>query len=326
MQENRGELHARAVRMLAATTVLWGLSFPVVKSISILQAGLVPGVSTWFHAGLIGSTRFGIAGLVLLILCARSVRNITRLEIWQGLGLGFFAGAGILLQTDGLSHTSASTSAFLTQGFCVVVPILVAIRDRTAPTLKVLVAVGMVIAGVAVLSGFEFRTLKIGRGEFETLLSAVFFGAQILWLERPRFSGTNANHFSIIMFATMAVISAPLVLATMRTPMDPVTCLLSPSVLGLNCILIIFCTLGAFVLMNKWQPFVAATEASIIYSAEPLLASGYAIVLPGVISKLTGIHYPNEVVTKSLLTGGALIVGANLLLQINPGKPNLKTA
>jgi drug/metabolite transporter (DMT)-like permease len=238
------------------------------------------------------------------------------MELWQGMGLGIFAAGGILFQMDGLAYTSASTSAFLTQSFCVLVPIFVAIRDREFPGWPLVLAILMVMSGVAVLSKFNLYNFHLGRGEFETLIATIFFAAQILWLERPIFSGTNANHFSIVMFLVMAAISAPIVLSTSRSLTDPLLCYSNPGVIVLTSSLTLFCTIGAFVYMNKWQPYVPATEASIIYGAEPLIASFLALFLPGIISKKTGIQYPNETITWEMIVGGLLIVGANVFLQI----------
>jgi hypothetical protein len=67
--------------------------------------------------------------------------------------------------------------------------------------------------------------------------------------------------------------------------------------------------------MNKWQPFVPATEAAIIYGAEPVFASIFALFLPAIISRFTRIDYANETITSRLLLGGILIIAANLLLQ-----------
>lgn len=317
------KLHFRAVRMLAATTVFWSLSFPLVKAITILQDKLLPGVGSWFHAGLTSTTRFGIAALILAFLHRRTLSKLTRLELWQGFGLGFFAAGGILLQMDGLSHTSASTSAFVTQAFCVFVPIIVAFRDRALPKPMVGLALVLMFAGIGVLSNFDVRTFRLARGEAETLLAAVFFAGQILWLERPVFARNNPSHFSAVMFLTMALFSLPILLATARSFRDVAICLGDPGVLALNGGLILFCTLIAFVAMNKWQPFVTATEAAIIYGTEPVFASLLALFLPAFISRATGIDYPNEHVTWQLAGGGALILIANVVLQLRPKTPRI---
>jgi drug/metabolite transporter (DMT)-like permease len=80
-------------------------------------------------------------------------------------------------------------------------------------------------------------------------------------------------------------------------------------------IIVLFCTLGAFMLMSRWQRQVTATEAGLIYCAEPVFASALALFLPGWFSHWTGLDYPNEQLTARLLLGGGLITAANVLLQ-----------
>ncbi len=315
MTEEEKKLHGKAVRVLGLTTVFWSLSFPLVKAITIVQGGLLPTSSSWFHAGLTAFVRFAVSGVVVAMMSARSMRGFTSGEWWQGIGLGVFASGGILFQMDALSHTSASTSAFLTQGFCIVVPIIVALRDRKLPGARLLVALVFLMAGVAVLSNFNVHTLRLGRGETETLIAAIFFAGQIIWLERPIFAANNTERFSVAMFATMALISAPIVVGTWNSPRDVWVCYSTPSILFLAGAVTVFCTIIAFVYMNKWQRCVPSTEAAIIYGAEPVFASILALFLPGIISKLARIDYPNERLTTQLLAGGALVVGANILLQ-----------
>jgi drug/metabolite transporter (DMT)-like permease len=77
------------------------------------------------------------------------------------------------------------------------------------------------------------------------------------------------------------------------------------------------CTLIAFVLMNRWQPQLSATTAGLIYAAEPVFASLFALFLPAWFGKLGGFDYPNETATVHLLVGGSLITAANVLVQFN---------
>jgi drug/metabolite transporter (DMT)-like permease len=301
--------------MLAMTTIFWSLSFPLVKAIGILQTRIVPGSNSWFHASLTAGVRFAAAALILFILRPGLVLKLTKSELWQGLGLGFLAGSGILLQMDGLGHTDASTSAFVTQAYCILVPVLVALRDRKAPPSRVAVATGIMLAGIAILSRFNPRTFHLGRGEAETLLSAIFFAAQIVWLERPKFRGNNPLHFSFVMFVVMSAMSAPIVMATWKSPQDVLACYSHPGVIAIAAAITLFCTVGAFVAMNRWQPFVPATEAAIIYGTEPVWASILALFLPAWLSIWVAINYPNEKITTQLVLGGALVILANLLLQ-----------
>jgi len=50
--------------------------------------------------------------------------------------------------------------------------------------------------------------------------------------------------------------------------------------LGFTAALTVFCTVGAFTIMNTWQPRITATEAGLIYCFEPLAASCLALFLP----------------------------------------------
>src|SRR3989454_9425284 len=105
-------IRLKALRMLVVASAFWGLSFPTTKALAVSQQELLPASSSWFVAALCGVYRFAIATFVLLVLSARSLTQLTRLELQQGLGLGLFGGAGIFLQVDGLAYTSASSSAF----------------------------------------------------------------------------------------------------------------------------------------------------------------------------------------------------------------------
>jgi drug/metabolite transporter (DMT)-like permease len=78
---------------------------------------------------------------------------------------------------------------------------------------------------------------------------------------------------------------------------------------------VVFCTLIAYVMMNRWQKFVTATEAGLIYCIEPVIASVLALFLPAIFSSWAGVHYANEQLTARLFLGGGLITAANLLLQ-----------
>jgi drug/metabolite transporter (DMT)-like permease len=93
-------------------------------------------------------------------------------------------------------------------------------------------------------------------------------------------------------------------------------------------ILVLLCTMIAYLMMNYWQRFLPAAEAGLIYCAEPLFASLFALFLPRWLSAWADLEYPNEVVTPHLLIGGGLITAANLLVQISVKDvpPPLQTA
>jgi drug/metabolite transporter (DMT)-like permease len=219
------------------------------------------------------------------------------------------------LQADGLAYTEASTSAFLTQAYCIVLPLVACVRTRRLPGLRAIVAVALIVAGCAVLSGFGFGNARLGRGELETLAAAVFFSLQILTLENPRYRGNRSRPVTWVMCAGIAVMFLPVSLLSAPSPDALITAGASWTAFGLILVLAAFCSVGAFLLMNHWQPRIDAVEAGMIYTSEPVFASAYALFLPAWISLIAGARYENETFTPALLTGGALILLANVLMQ-----------
>lgn len=308
----------RAVQMLILANACWALSFPTMKAVEAYQRGVFADSSSWFITSLSLVVRFGLAAIVMLLICAPTLRRLTRLEIWEGVGLGFFGGIGLVFQMDGLAHTAASTSAFLTQFYCLLIPLIVAWQSRRWPSPTVVVSSLMVIAGVAVLSNVDWQNLRIGRGELETIVASTIFTGQILWLQRTKFAANNVNHFTLVMFVVTALVCLPVVLATAPGQLPLREAFLTGPMLVLMAILAGVCTLGGYVLMNYWQPRLTATQAGLLYCLEPIFASVFAMFLPGWFSAMAGINYANEKIGWNLVLGGGLITIANALIQLQP--------
>jgi len=309
--------HRRALAGLLLANFFWGFSFPLIKAVAFLHGGLLPGSSNWFVTAMTVAPRFALAAVVLGVF-ARGLRGATWNEWRFGLLLGVSNALGMLFQVDGLQFTSASVSAFLTQFSAIMIPVVVAVRSQRMPSALVAGCVVLVLAGVAILGRFDFRALRFGRGELETLLSSVFFMWQIFLIEDPRAAGNRVLPVSTVMFATEGVLFGLLALATAGTPAECLVPWTSVPWLSFTLLLTGFCTLGAFLLMNRWQPKISATEAGLIYCFEPLFASVMALFLPALLSRWAGVDYANETVTWQLLAGGGLITLANVLLQLKP--------
>lgn len=316
---NAPSQRGRAIAYLLFATILWGLSFPMGKAVEIGQRQLLPDANSWFLASYMLVFRFGIAAVILALLSARTLPSITRSECWQGVGLGFFGGIGILFQIDGLAFTNASTSAFLTMSYCVMLPLFVALRQRALPSFRIMLCCLMVFVGMAILSGINWQTLRMERGEIETMVASVFFAGQILWLERPVFHENRSSLATIVMFGVVALICLPVGLVTQQTGPDWITAGRAPAVFGYLLFLTVVCTMVTFSLMNHWQRFLSATEAGLIYAAEPVWTSLMTLGVPAWLGLVGGFVYANETATSALLIGGALITAANVLIQFKPG-------
>jgi drug/metabolite transporter (DMT)-like permease len=309
--------------MLVLATAFWGLSFPLIKTIMLLHARLVPSVDSWFVTIYTLAPRFALGALVFAAWQWRALlaRDITRAEWKQGACIGAFSAAGMIFQCDGMHYTAASTSAFLTQFYAILIPIYVALRSRRNPGALVWTCSALVLAGVAILGRFDWRELHLGRGEVETIIASCFFMGQILWLERPEFAGNRAGRISLTMFTTQAV--CYITLLVVLAPADTFSAaLIIPWTSGLWVVqtvaLTLICTVGAYGLMNAWQPKISATEAGLVYCAEPIFSSVFALFLPAWFSAWALIDYANETTTWTLVVGGALITAANVLIQLKP--------
>jgi drug/metabolite transporter (DMT)-like permease len=308
--------HRTAILLLILACLFWGISFPVSKSLTLLYLQSMPASSSWFVVSLQGSIRFLMAGLLMIPFCWRERRSPWRSEVIQGVGLGLCGGAGMLFQMDGLAYTSASISAFLTQAYCILLPIYHLARTRTVPGLRDLLTIFMVVSGIAILANVDWRTFRIGRGELETLISAVFFTFQILWLERPTFRPNRTRLVSTTMFLSMGTVFGLAAFCTQPDRMNYATAIDSFPKVFLTLLLVFFCTLLSFNLMNHCQPAITSTEAGIVYTTEPLFAAVFALFLPAQLSRLADIDYANEQFSLTVVSAGGLILLANLLLQI----------
>ncbi len=304
--------------MLLLANFFWGLSFPVIKALGLLQGALLPAAGPWFSAIYTVAPRFLLAVLVMVALRPRRFWWMTRAELKQGAIIGSFTGAGMLLQNDGLQFTAASTSAFLTQFYAILIPVWLAVRARRNPGWFVWTCCALVLAGVAILGRFDWRAMHFGRGEWETLASSLFFMGTIFCLEKKEFAANRPERITLAMFATEGVIFWTLAAATAPDAGALWVPWTSPAWVGLTAVLAVFCTVGAFGLMNAWQPKITATEAGLIYCIEPIFGSAMALFLPGIFSGWAAIDYANERATPHLLAGGGLITLANVLIQLKP--------
>lgn len=308
----------KAVGMLLLATVFWGLSFPLMKGLVLSQQRLLPGASVWFVTANTLVVRFGLAAVVLALVFPKRMRGFSWLDIKLGVGLGFFAGVGTLFQMAALDQTLASTSAFLTQFTVLFVPLWLSVTRRKLPSLLLVACCALVIIGMGVLCGVAWGNFRLRHGEWLTVLASALFTGDILWLDRREFVAADKLRATVVMFATMAVCLVPVTTWSAQGGGGWWNVYRSPAVMLMMGLLLSGSTLAAFTIMNFWQPDIRPTHAGLIYCVEPVMASLYALFLPGWLARLGDFNYPNEQLTSDLWIGGALITAANVLIQLAP--------
>lgn len=307
--------------LLLLATFFWGSSFISMKALVMVQQKLDPGANSWFLSALSLIFRFGVSAAFLAFWKFSNLLHLTKNDLFEGGMLGLISGVALIFQMDGVNYAPASTAAFLTQCYCVIIPLLVAFRKREWPSWTIALCTVMVLGGVIVLSEIDrnYRTLKFGRGELETLMASFLFTGQILWLERPAFSKGNSHNLSFVMFVVIALMFVPMTLLTGSLKSIPQV-YGAPGAIVFSLLLTIFCTLLANCLMNYWQPHVNATQAGLIYCSEPVFTSIFALFLPGMYSAFANIPYANETFLPRQWLGGGLITAANVLIIVQAAR------
>ena len=290
-----------------------GFGYLLYKAFDLRAQIAAPGASSWFVSAMLLSGRF--LGSALLLARYRP----SRAELTQGLWLGGFAGVANGLLIDGMNFSDTSTSAFLSQGFVAILPVLGAIAARRLPSFRIVGAVVISMIGLAVLARFDPRELTLGRGEAEILLAACAFAGQIFSISRPRYAGNRAGAATLVMFASAGVLGLPVALLTSR-PRDFERLTQSADLWLLLGLITVCATLVPMWLMNRYQRHVTSTEAGIIYGAEPVIASALSLFLPSLITPIVHAPYPNESLSPRLIFAGLLVLLANFLLEGRPSK------
>jgi len=243
------------------------------------------------------AVRFALAGVLMLAIAPRAVTRLGARSRRAALGLGVLYGLAQILQTAGLAHTPASVSGFVTGMYVVATPLLAAVLLRTRITLLTWAAVVLAVAGLGVLT---LSDLTVGYGEAVTLVAAVLYALHIVGLG----AWSNARDALGMSIVQILVIAALCLLAT-----APDGRLVLPTTGGDWASVAYMAVFpGALALLGQtWaQAHLAPTRTAIIMSMEPVFAASFAVLLGG------------ESAGPRMLVGGALVLGAMLLVELVP--------
>lgn len=252
----------KADMMLLVITVIWGASFPIMK----IVLGYIPA-----YAFL--TLRFLLAAAVLVLIYPKSLKNLNKKTLLHGCIIGLFMFGGMVFQVVGLYTTSASNSGFITGLNVVMVPIISAVLLKKKPDRASVIGVTIAFAGLFFLSGglkFDFNF-----GDFLTFLCAICWAFQIIFIDR--FTQTeDASLLAILQLTFTGLASAVLwLMADIGKPLaingTVILILLFTGILG---------SAVAFGGQNIAQKYTTPTHTSLIFTAEPVFAALFAMVIP----------------------------------------------
>ncbi|WP_407732535.1 DMT family transporter [Pseudocitrobacter faecalis] len=271
--------------ILILITMFWGGTFLAVQYAVSLSG-------PFFFVGV----RFAMAAVAVGVLCARSLRGLTCLELKAGMVIGIAIALGYSLQTWGLQSIPSSKSAFITAMYVPLVPLLQWLCLGRMPGLMSCVGIVLAFIGLIFLAGPNGDLLALGQGELITLASAVAIAAEIILISA--WAGkVDVRRVTVVQLATASIVAfAMMVPAGESVP--PVSSGLLIVALGLG----IFSAIIQ-VTMNWAQRSVSPTRATVIYTGEPVWA--------GIFGRLAGERLPALV-----LLGAAFIVVGVLVSEM----------
>jgi drug/metabolite transporter (DMT)-like permease len=260
---------------LVLTTLLWGVTFVVIK-LSLSNVSPL----------LFVSLRFTLAAVILIPFMFSIFKHVTKYALIGGLVLGVLNFAGFATQTIGLKYTSATKSGFITGTFVIFTPILQLIIEKRAPRKENIFGILLVILGLVLLSSkgesiFDIFS-EIGQnfniGDFFTLICAIIFAAYIVYLDL-------ISHKIDYKFLVLSQIFVTGICGWLFTyilsfsGLEKINFELNGIVIFAVIYTAIAATIIATTLQTKYQKFVTPTKAAIIFSIEPIFAAIFAFFI-----------------------------------------------
>jgi drug/metabolite transporter (DMT)-like permease len=267
--------HRQATAALITITLIWGISITAVKAL-LDHVSPLAGVAV----------RFGVAALIL----SPMLRGLRREEFRAGLRIGIIFAFGVALQNTGLASTSASRQAFLLALAAVLTPAAGAIALRHRTPVGVLMRIVVATLGVYLLTS-PGGGLSFNRGDLLTLLASVCYAGQIVAVSHyaGRVSVPRLLAVQFAVTSLFAAVTSPIFEAPRLEP--------SLALLGIVAFLVAS-SLTTFSLQLRAQRVVAASEAALVYTFEPLVTATASWFLLG--ETLSAVQW----------VGAAVILGA----------------
>ena len=283
----RSRTERPAFLALLAMTAAWGSTFFLIKDLV-----------TRMPAADLLAIRFAIGSVALGLIAARRI-HLSRPVVIYGVLLGLLYGSAQILQTAGLSHTSASVSGFVTGLYVVATPLLTAIilRRRIPPLTWVAAVLATLGLGVLALRG-----VSIGYGELLTLISAVIYAGHIVALGRFSSPETTLS-LSLVQLSMITLLTA--VAALWPTAVSAPGIQLPGSLHDWLVVLYLALIASALTMvLQTWaQAHIEPSRAAVIMAMEPVWAAAFAVALGG------------ESITARMIIGGLAIVSAMYLVE-----------
>lgn len=252
--------------MIVIATVIWGLSFVVMKdAVDVLPPAYLIGI------------RFFACGLILAALFFKRLKaNFNREHILYGCFFGVLIFLAFWVQTTGLTDTTPGKNAFLTATYCVLVPFIWWMVARKKPTVYNIAAALLCIAGVGLVSLQGSFSMRFG--DYMTLFGSVLFAIHIVYVAKLS-KGRDILTLTVwqFLFGGICGIAAGI----MFEVFPPVETLLEPVFLFNMVYLVVFASCIALVFQNVALANIPPAQGSLFLSLESVFGVSFSVMLYG---------------------------------------------
>ena len=281
----RRELLADGILIL--TAFIWGTGFVVMKN----TLDSVP-------PGAIVAIRYTIAAMLTAVMFRKHLAGLTLADVKRGAFVGAMLSSAYIVQTIGLSMTTAGKNAFLTTMYVLLVPFCSWLIFRQKLNKANFIAAGLMILGIGCLS-LDGESGGLNMGDILTLSCGALYAAHIMAIEHCQ-KKTNTYALIVLQFAFSALFALVYTLIFERGM--PIS--INMGVAGGLLYLSVFSTTLAMSMQNIGQSMAPASHAVILLSLESVFGAMASWLLLG------------EVLTPTMLLGFAIIFCALVVNSI----------
>ena len=283
----------KAELALLLVTFLWGCTFLFTK------LGLDDCTPSTFIL-----IRFMIALSLSMIFFGRKLKGINRETLIQGIILGLLFGGGFVLQTYGLKFTSVSKTAFITGMTVPITPFVFKLIQKTKIQLWSKIGVVVATIGLYVFTKPDFDNINLG--DFLTLLSTFFWAFYITFMDKftKGSSDNNKTHQLVILQFVAAMLPAALTLLFLE--LQDFRFNLSVNLISALAFNGILASFLVTIIHTSVQRYTTPVKAALIFSLEPIVANGFAII------------FINEILSGREYSGAAILFSGLLISELGP--------
>ena len=268
MTKERG-LNLIGQSLLFGATIAWGTSFFILKE-------TISEVPTFYVIAI----RFVATAIGLSLIFFKKLKSMTKPTFYRGMFLGLILSLAYFSQTIGLENTTPGQNAFLTSSYCVMCPFLLWIVFKEKPKFynifsAVLCLIGIGFIALANSGGASGNVLL---GNSLTLVSAVFFGLQIIFIARFMKDGHDNIQLLIAEILTAGVIMSVYTLCVELPIYGASEFYLNSEQIWKIVYLTVACTLFAQTAQIIGQKYTSANQSSLILSLESVFGTLFSVL------------------------------------------------